>query len=134
MAMNRFTQEEMDLLKSHPYVLEVAPRKVCFSKEFKEIVWKKLQHGQDIHTIFEEFNIPCDILGETRINGIKYLIRREGKAGNGFKDVHTLECLCNGYKSPEEEIKLLKMQLEYKDQEIEFLKKIVSLGQEESTR
>ena len=32
------------------------------------------------------------------------------------------------------EIELLKKQLKYKEQEIEFLKKIVSLGQEDSTR
>ena len=40
----------------------------------------------------------------------------------------------NGFKSPEKEIELLKLQLKYKEQEIDFLKKIVSLGQEESTQ
>ena len=93
-----------------------------------------MQQGQDIHHIFDEFNIPCELLGETRINGMKYQIRKEGKAGQGFRDVHTTDYQNNGFKSPEKEIELLKQQLKYKDQEIEFLKKIVSLGPEESTR
>ena len=134
MSYSKFTAEEIELLQAHPYIIEVTLRKVCFSKEFKELIWNRLQQGQDIHHIFDEFNIPCDLLGETRINGMKYQIRREGKAGQGFRDVHTQDYQNNGFKSPEKEIELLKQQLKYKDQEIEFLKKIVSLGQEESTR
>ena len=132
MAMKKFTQEEVALLKSNPCVLEVMPHKVCLSREFKEVIWKRMGQGEDIHSILEEFNLPCALLGETRIIGIKYLVRKEGSTGKGFRDVHTMEYLSNGYKSPEKQIELLKMQLEYKDQEIEFLKKIVSLGQEES--
>ena len=134
MSYSKFTAEEIELLQAHPYIIEVTPRKVCFSKEFKEIVWNRLQQGQDIHHIFDEFNIPCELLGETRINGMKYQIRKEGKAGQGFRDVHTTDYQNNGFKSQEKEIELLKQQLKYKDQEIEFLKKIVSLGPEESTR
>ncbi len=134
MPHSKFTAEEIELLQAHPYIIEVTPRKVCFSKEFKEIIWNRMQQGQDIHNIFKEFNIPCDLLGETRIIGMKYLIRKEGKAGQGFRDVHTPNYQNNGFKSQEKEIELLKQQLKYKDQEIEFLKKIVSLGQEESTQ
>ena len=38
--------------------------------------------------------------------------------------------VANGYLSAENRIKYLEMQLAYKDQEIEFLKKIVSLNPE----
>lgn len=134
MPHSRLTAEEIELLRSHPYIIEVTPRKVCFSKEFKEIIWNKLQQGQDIHHILDEYQIPSELLGETRINGMKYLIRKEGQSGQGFRDVHTPDYQNNGFKTAEKEIELLKQQLKYKDQEIEFLKKIVSLGQEESTR
>ena len=134
MSASKFTPEEIRLLKENPYIIEVTPGKVCFSKEFKEIIWNKMQQGQDIHDIFNEYNIPCDLLGESRIHGMKYLIRKEGKSGNGFCDAHTLDYKNNGFKSPEKEIELLKLQLKYKEQEIDFLKKIVSLGQEESTQ
>ena len=81
MSASKFTPEEIRLLKEHPYIIEVTPGKVCFSKEFKEIIWNKMQQGHDIHDIFNEYNIPCDLLGESRIHGMKYLIRKEGKAG-----------------------------------------------------
>ena len=134
MPYSKFTSEEIKLLQAHPYIVEVTPRRVCLSKEFKEIIWNRMQQGEDIHHILEEFNIPCELLGESRINGMKSVIRNEGKAGKGFSDVQTLNYQSNGFKSPEKEIALLKQQLKYKDQELEFLKKIVSLGQEESTR
>jgi hypothetical protein len=48
----------------------------------------------------------------------------------GFRDLNTYMQGCNGYMSAENRIKYLEMQLAYKDQEIEFLKKIVSLDPE----
>lgn len=132
MSHSKFTAEEIELLQAHPYIIDVTPSKVCFSKEFKEIIWNKMQQGQDIHHIFDEYQIPSELLGETRITGMKYLIRKEGVAGQGFRDVHTFDYQNNGFKSAEKEIELLRQQLRYKDQEIEFLKKIVSLDPEES--
>ena len=38
MSASKFTPEEIRLLKEHPYIIEVTPGKVCFSKEFKEII------------------------------------------------------------------------------------------------
>ena len=46
------------------------------------------------------------------------------KKGNGFRDLNTYAQGCNGYLSAENRIKYLEMQLAYKDQEIEFLKKL----------
>jgi hypothetical protein len=58
------------------------------------------------------------------------MIRNEVKAGNGFRDLETYQGTMNGFMTPEAKIKVLEQQLAYKDQEISFLKKIVSLGQE----
>ena len=69
-------------------------------------------------------------LGDSRINGLKTMIGNEVKKGNGFRDLNTYAQGCNGYLSAENRIKYLEMQLAYKDQEIEFLKKIVSLNPE----
>ena len=134
MSKSKFTTEQMKLLRDHPYVIQVSPNVVCFAKEFKEIVWTEMQRGRDIHEILEEYNLPCEILGETRISGLKGLIRRAGKAGKGFSDVNSDACRSNGFRSAEKEIEFLKTQLMYKDQEIEFLKKIVSLESGESTQ
>lgn len=58
------------------------------------------------------------------------MIGNEVKKGSGFRDLNTYAQGCNGYLSAENRIKYLEMQLAYKDQEIEFLKKIVSLNPE----
>ena len=134
MSKSKFTTDQMKLLRDHPYVIQVSPNVVCFAKEFKEIVWTEMQRGRDIHEILEEYNLPCEILGETRISGLKGLIRRAGKAGKGFSDVNSDACRSNGFRSAEKEIEFLKTQLMYKDQEIEFLKKIVSLESGEPTQ
>ena len=65
-----------------------------------------------------------------QINGLKTMIGNEVKKGNGFRDLNTYTQGCNGYLSAENRIKYLEMQLAYKDQKIEFLKKIVSLNPE----
>ncbi|MBP2638880.1 MAG: hypothetical protein H6Q72_4787 [Firmicutes bacterium] len=76
--------------------------------------------------------IDPNILGETRLNGLKGMIRNEVKAGKGFRDLDTYNKYLDGYITPEGKIKYLEQQLAYKEQEIAFLKKIVSLGREDS--
>lgn len=66
------------------------------------------------------------------MNGLKGMIKNEVKAGKGFRDFDTYNKYLDGYITPEGRIKYLEQQLAYKDQEIEFLKKIVSLGREGS--
>ena len=107
MSKSKFTTEQMKLLRGHPYVIQVSPNVVCFSKEFKEIVWTEMQRGRDIHEILEEYNLPCEILGETRISGLKGLIRRAGKAGKGFSDVNPEACRSNGFMPPDNLCSLL---------------------------
>ena len=72
-----------------------------------------------------------DVLGDIRISGLKAMIRNEYKGGKGFRDLTTFSQAVNQFMPVESKIRYLEQQLAYKDQEIEFLKKIVSLGQEE---
>ena len=113
MANRKFTEQEMLTLRNSKYVLDVSPSIVHFSAEFKKLFWEELSKGRD-----------------SRINGLKTMIGNEVKKGNGFRDLNTYAQGCNGYLSAENRIKYLEMQLAYKDQEIEFLKKIVSLNPE----
>ena len=74
--------------------------------------------------------IDPDILGAYRVSGLKGMIRNEVRAGKGFRDLKTYGSYLKDYTDPEAKVKHLEQQLAYKDQEIEFLKKIVSLGRE----
>ena len=132
MANKKFTDEEMSHLRASSYVLEVSPSIVHFSAEFKKKFWEAILAGKTPRNIVINLGIDPDILGESRLNGLKGMIRNEVKAGNGFRDLDTYNKYLDGYITPEGKIKYLEQQLAYKEQEIEFLKKIVSLGQEDS--
>lgn len=130
MANKKFTEQEMLILRNSKYVLDVSPGIVHFSAEFKKIFWEELSKGKLPRDIVKNLGIDPNILGDTRINGLKTMIGNEVKKGNGFRDLNTYAQGCNGYLSAENRIKYLEMQLAYKNQEIEFLKKIVSLDPE----
>lgn len=128
MAKKKFTEDEMNRLRANSYVLDISPTIVHFSAGFKQKFWDSLLTGKKPWDIVIELGIDPDILGETRINGLKSMIRNEFKAGKGFRDLDTYKTSINGFLTPEVKIKVLEQQLAYKDQEIEFLKKIVFLG------
>lgn len=130
MANKKFTEQEMLTLRNSKYVLDVSPSIVHFSAEFKKLFWEELSKGKFPREIVLSFGIDPDILGDSRLSGLKTMIGNEVKKGNGFRDLNTYAQGCNGYLSAENRIKYLEMQLAYKNQEIEFLKKIVSLDPE----
>jgi hypothetical protein len=128
MANKKFNEEEMNQLRVSPYVLDVTPNSVHFSAEFKERFWNAVQERKTSREILMEFGIDPDILGMNRVNGLKNMIRNEARKGKGFRDIKTYLETGNGFLNPEAKIRHLEQQLAYKDQEIEFLKKIASLG------
>jgi len=130
MANKKFTKEEMNHLRASSYVLDVSPSIVHFSAEFKKKFWEGILSEKDPREIVIELEVDPDILGANRLNGLKAMIRDEVRAGKGFRDLKTYGTYLKGYTDPEAKVKYLEQQLAYKDQEIEFLKKIVSLGRE----
>jgi len=132
MAKKKFTEEEMNSLRASPHVIDVSPGLVHFSVEFKTKFWNSIQDGKTPYDAVVELGINPDILGKTRINGLKIMIRNEFMSGKGFRDINTYEAFYNENIKPEVRIKYLEQQIAYKDQELEFLKKIVSLGREEA--
>jgi len=128
MARKKFTEKEMSLLRMSPYVLDISPSIVHFSAEFKAKFWEGVESQKELREIVIELGIDPDILGEGRVNGLKTMIREEVRAGKGFRDLRTYGTYLDVYTNPEAKVKHLEQVLAYKDQEIEFLKKIVSLG------
>ena len=129
MARIKFTEIEIKHLQASSYVLEVTPNTVHFSAEFKEKFWNALSEGMTPREIVDTFGIDPSVLGATRLSGLKSMIQNEVRAGKGFRDLNTYKTGMNGFVSLEAKIEHLEQKLAYKDQEIEFLKKIVSLGQ-----
>jgi hypothetical protein len=131
MASKIFTEEEINYLKTSDYVLDASPHIVHFSAEFKAKFWDLILAGKTPREIVIELGIDPNILGEKRIAGLKSMIRNEVRAGNGFRDLNTYSTYPKKFVNPEAWVKYLEQQLSYKDQEIEFLKKIVSLNRGE---
>jgi len=132
MARKKFTEEEMNHLRASPHVLDVSPSIVHFSAEFKELFWNSIQEAKEPRDIFIEFGIDPDILGDFRVSGFKGMLREEVRAGKGFRDLKTYGTYLKDYTDPDARVKYLEKQLAYKDQEIDFLKRIISLGREEA--
>jgi len=132
MASKQFTEDEMNRLRESPYVLEVSPNLVHFSVEFKTKFWNSILDGKSPFEAIIELGINPDVLGKNRVNGLRTMIRNEFRSGKGFRDIETVAPPFGSYSNPETKIKYLVQQIAYKDQEIEFLKKIVSLGREEA--
>lgn len=130
MASKKFTEKEMNHLRASSYVLDVSPSIVHFTAGFKKKFWEAILARKKSRDIVVEMGIDPDILGDTRLSGLKSMIRNEVKAGKGFRDLDTYNKYLDSYMTPESKIKYLEQQLAYKEQEIEFLKKIVFLGRE----
>ena len=130
MANKKFTVEEMNHLRASTYVLDVSPSIVHFSAKFKELFWNLIKEGKEPREIVIKFGIDPDILGVNRLNGLKTMIKEEVRAGKGFRDLQTYGSYHKDYTDPEARVKYLEQQLAYKDQEIEYLKKIVFLARE----
>ena len=128
MSNKLFSEEEMERLRASPYVQKVSPSLVFFSAEFKERFWKLLMEGKTPREAVEALGIDPKILGENRVSGLKTIVRKEAKAGEGFRDYATYTTGQSAQTSKDAKIRFLEQQLAYKEQEIEFLKKIVSLG------
>ena len=127
MARKEFTEEEIAILKTSPHVMEVTPAIIHFTADFKEMFWRKFLAGMEPAAIFRESGIDPKMLGKTRVEGFKGMLKAEVKKGRGFRDLTTSNEYYVRNMTAEQRIAYLEQKLEYKDQEIEFLKKIVSL-------
>ena len=135
MANRKFTTEEIEYLRGSEYVLDATESCVYFSAAYKAEFYQKLLAGKKAKDIFAESGINTDILGVNRVHGFRSLVLREAKSGKGFRDISTYAEFCGNYTtSPELRIKYLEQELAYKNQEIEFLKKIASLEEKEQKR
>lgn len=131
MSNRKFTQEEMDILRANKYTYGVIPTIISFTTEFKQEFWYRLQQGKRGYDIVRELGYDPEMLGATRIEGIKQIVRQQAKAGT-FKQGN--DAVINS-KRPDysmltdhQKINALEHEILYLRQEIEFLKKIQKSG------
>lgn len=129
MSKRKFTEEEVQELRNNPNTYRVTESVLSFTKEFKERFYKEHQQGKFAREILRENGYSPEVLGKGRIDGLVNCINRQYRLYGEFHDEPLkpgqAKELC-GEKTAEEEIRELKVQVEYMRQEIEFLKKISS--------
>lgn len=67
MAGIRFTDEQVSMLRSNPWVKSVTPKYVSFTKEFMEEFIALHSEGQTRYEIFESHGLPVDVMGKKTI-------------------------------------------------------------------
>ena len=114
-------------------ITDVTPQFVYYSAEFKERFYREYQEGKKPRKIIGEMGIDTNILGQTRVNGIKRRILRDVHIGKGFTEITSEACVTQTGRTltPETKIRRLEHELAYTRQELEFVKKIIAAGREE---
>ena len=67
MAGIRFTDEQVRMLRSNPWVKSATPRYISFTKEFMEEFIALHSKGQTRYEIFESHGLPVDVIGKKTI-------------------------------------------------------------------
>ena len=67
MAGIRFTDEQVSMLRSNPWVKSVTPKYVSFTKGFMEEFIALHSEGQTRYEIFESHGLPVDAMGKKTI-------------------------------------------------------------------
>lgn len=127
----KFTEEEIAVLSQNPYTYRVTAYQISFTKEFKDLFWSEYQRRLSPSKIFRKYGYDINILGTARISGFQRTLKAEAEAGlvfhQGPRAAGEKKRLISGDDSvPAETILEMQHKIDYLEQEIEFLKKIMS--------
>jgi hypothetical protein len=134
MSKRSFTKEEQALLKENRYTYSVSANTISFTIEFKKEFWKRSLAGQCAREIVQTLGYDFEMLGETRVTGLRGMIKKQAQEGQFREGQHASYAISNhpDYSSMSNERKLFAMEHElyYLRQEMAFLKKISNPGKD----
>lgn len=123
----QITEDMIRALSGNPNVEKITEKSIFFTKAFKEKLYREKESGKPIKEILRENGIDPEILGESRISGLSYLINMPNRKRKGIKDRLKEEYAGRSKAEDEpveERVKQLEHELAYTRQEVEFLKKL----------
>jgi transposase len=129
MGRTYFTEEQQSELQKNPYIQNVSPKSITYTKEFKEKFEEEYRAGKPPSQILTDMGIDHRILGKKRKSGLVsrmklYELRPEGcedtrKNNTGRPSTKRL--------TDSEKIERLEQKIAYLNQENEFLKKNIQM-------
>ena len=135
MANKKFTQEEMNIIRQNPYVVNVSPTKITYSLAFKKFAIEQAQLGFKSTQIFPKAGFDPEILGKPRMIAALKKFKREAASPEGLREPkgksrdERLDAFAKEdfeKKHTKVAIRELQKKIVHLEQEIEFLKKIQS--------
>lgn len=133
MERKEFTEDEMNILRANPYVKNITPFKIRFNVAFKERFWEEYQLGRPIAAIVADMGIDPEVLGSNRLYGIAQHVKDAAYSGEGFRDYYknSRDYAKDASELPASKaLTQLQHEVSYMKQELEFIKKIISLDKE----
>lgn len=74
MSKEKFTEEQIELLRNNPYTKSVSPNQIRFTDDFKGEFWKEYLEGTHPKDIFKKLGYQPEMIGDRRITNVQYLI------------------------------------------------------------
>lgn len=136
MGANHFTKEQLQDLRTNPYVQKVSKSTITYTKEFKEKFAAEYASGKPPSSILRECGFDPNVLGKRRKDSLVSRTKNYSSRVSGFNDTRVENSGRPLTKdlSDEEQIKKLENQVKYLKQENEFLKKIEFLDRQEKQK
>lgn len=135
MARKEFTKEQMQQLLENPYTAKVTPYSITHTIEFKRLIVRETEAGRRPRQIYENAGYDAGLLGNSRMQHFVKRTLEEAVSPGGLKepenkrqaqiDAFAAEDLSR--IESEKAIKKLQTEVIKLEQEVEFLKKILSL-------
>ncbi|MEG1299068.1 MAG: hypothetical protein RR313_11670 [Anaerovoracaceae bacterium] len=128
MTINKFTEEEISLLSENQYTMVVTRNTISFTTAFKELFWKDYSAGMNESQIVKKYGYDPEILGESRLYGLRYTIKKAALEGRPFSNIvrplSATEKVNTSRDGSQVALKRLEQKMAYLEQEMEYLKKI----------
>ena len=135
---SRLTKEQVEYFSKCEYVESVTTCNIKFTYEFKEEFYKLYLSGKKPRGILTDFGIDVNLLGDTRLNGLRNKILNKFGRNNSTPPKKSIirhsevpqgllnktSELENNFKLALKKIAELEGLIEYQNQELTFLKKI----------
>lgn len=121
--MEKFTQEEKEILESNPNIQAVLTNQVLYTKEFREKAVLEYEGGKSANQIFQEARIDTSIISK-RYDYASKIVSKWRNSNREKINIHYPKKKTKTKKSAYQ--KLLERN-EYLEAENEFLKKLSAL-------
>lgn len=127
-----FTPEEILILRSNKYVKSATSKTLSLTKEGKQRFWEEYRRGKFVNAIMAEMGFDTEMLGQRRMYGIRASIVTSVERGEDFRDTRRrlVKQADEAEAATAGPVAYMEHRLAYLEQEVEFIKKIISAERE----